>query len=67
MSEATILVERCGARRPPGRDKLLELVYEELRRLATSKMAREASGHTLQPTDWCMKRGCDCGRQESKI
>jgi len=25
-------------------------VYEELRRLATQKMARESAGHTLQPT-----------------
>ncbi|HWY32732.1 MAG TPA: ECF-type sigma factor, partial [Candidatus Acidoferrum sp.] len=29
---------------------LLELLYEELRRLATCKMAREVPGHTLQPT-----------------
>jgi len=29
---------------------LLETVYNELRRLAASKMAREAPGHTLQPT-----------------
>lgn len=31
-------------------DELLPLVYEELRRLATSKMANEPAGHTLQPT-----------------
>jgi RNA polymerase sigma factor (TIGR02999 family) len=31
-------------------DQLLPLVYEELRRLATYKLAKEASGHTLQPT-----------------
>ena len=30
--------------------QLLPLVYDELRRLATSKMAQENSGHTLQPT-----------------
>ncbi len=30
--------------------QLLPLVYEELRRLATHKMAQEKSGHTLQPT-----------------
>ena len=30
--------------------QLLPLVYDELRRLAAQKMAREASGHTLQPT-----------------
>lgn len=29
---------------------LLPLVYEELRRLAASKMANEAAGNTLQPT-----------------
>jgi RNA polymerase sigma factor (TIGR02999 family) len=29
---------------------LLPLVYEELRRLATHKMASESPGHTLQPT-----------------
>jgi hypothetical protein len=31
-------------------DELLPLVYEELRRLAASKMANEAAGNTLQPT-----------------
>ena len=31
-------------------EKLLPLVYRELRRLAAQRMAREAPGHTLQPT-----------------
>ncbi|HRY48318.1 MAG TPA: sigma-70 family RNA polymerase sigma factor [Candidatus Paceibacterota bacterium] len=31
-------------------EELLPLVYEELRRLAASKMAHEAPGHTLQAT-----------------
>ena len=31
-------------------DKLLPLVYEELRKLAASRMANEAAGQTLQPT-----------------
>lgn len=31
-------------------DKLLSMVYEELRKLAASKMANEAAGNTLQPT-----------------
>jgi RNA polymerase sigma factor (TIGR02999 family) len=31
-------------------DKILPLVYEELRKLAASKMANEAAGNTLQPT-----------------
>jgi RNA polymerase sigma factor (TIGR02999 family) len=31
-------------------DQLVQAVYEELRRLAASKLAREAPGQTLQPT-----------------
>ncbi len=31
-------------------DRLLPLVYEELRKLAAAKMAKEAPGQTLQPT-----------------
>jgi RNA polymerase sigma factor (TIGR02999 family) len=31
-------------------DKLLPVVYDELRRLAASRLARETPGHTLQPT-----------------
>jgi RNA polymerase sigma factor (TIGR02999 family) len=30
--------------------ELLRVVYDELRKLAAQKMAREAPGHTLQPT-----------------
>jgi RNA polymerase sigma factor (TIGR02999 family) len=31
-------------------EALLPLVYDELRRIAAYKMARESAGHTLQPT-----------------
>jgi RNA polymerase sigma factor (TIGR02999 family) len=31
-------------------EELLSLVYEELRRLAAAKLARESDAHTLQPT-----------------
>ena len=31
-------------------DRLLPLVYEELRKLAAQRMAKEAAGQTLQPT-----------------
>lgn len=37
-------------RRQNCRGSLLATVYEELRRLAAAKMARESTGHTLQPT-----------------
>ena len=32
------------------RDRMLKLVYDELRRLAAARLARESPGHTLQPT-----------------
>ena len=51
MSEATILLNAVEQGDPQAADKLLELVYEELRRLAVSKMARETPGQTLQPTE----------------
>jgi RNA polymerase sigma factor (TIGR02999 family) len=35
---------------PKASEELLPLVYEELRRMASQKMAHEAPGHTLQPT-----------------
>jgi RNA polymerase sigma factor (TIGR02999 family) len=50
MGDATQLLADAGSGDPKAADKLLDLVYEELRRLASSKMAREAPGQTLQPT-----------------
>ena len=35
---------------PQGAEKLLPLVYEELRRVAAHRMARQPAGHTLQAT-----------------
>jgi RNA polymerase sigma factor (TIGR02999 family) len=51
MSDATILLGAVEQGDPQAAGKLLELVYDELRRLAVSKMAREAPGQTLQPTE----------------
>ena len=50
MSEATLLLNAVEQGDPKAAEKLLELLYEELRVLAASKMAREAPGQTLQPT-----------------
>lgn len=50
MSDATLLLTALDQGDPQAAEKLLELVYEELRLLAASKMAREAPGQTLQPT-----------------
>jgi len=50
MSDATVLLTAIEQGEPDAAEKLLELVYDELRRLAASKMAYEAPGQTLQPT-----------------
>lgn len=50
MSDATVLLTAVEQGDPQAADQLLELVYQELRSLAAGKMAREAPGHTLQPT-----------------
>jgi RNA polymerase sigma factor (TIGR02999 family) len=50
MSDATVLLKAVEDGSPQAAHELLQLVYEELRVLAASKLAREAPGHTLQPT-----------------
>lgn len=50
MSDVTRVIEAIQQGDPKAADELLPLVYEELRKLAASKMANEAAGHTLQPT-----------------
>ena len=46
----TELLNAVDRRDQGSAEQLLTAVYDELRRLAAHKMAREASGHTLQPT-----------------
>ncbi len=48
--EVTPLLQRINAGDPTAAEELLPLVYEELRRLAASRMARESPGQTLQAT-----------------
>jgi RNA polymerase sigma factor (TIGR02999 family) len=50
MEPVTQVLQAVGAGEQHAAEKLLPLVYEELRRLAAAKMAQEASGQTLQPT-----------------
>ena len=50
MSDVTQILDRVQAGDPKAAEELLPLVYDELRRLAAAKMARELPGHTLQPT-----------------
>ena len=50
MSNATVLLTAVERGDPKAADELLDLVYQELRQLATRKMAQELRGQTLQPT-----------------
>jgi len=50
MSDVPQLLNAIEQGDPHAADKLLPLVYDELRRLAASTLAREQAGQTLQPT-----------------
>ena len=50
MSDATVMLAAIKAGDSKAAEELLVLVYDELRRLAASKLAHEAPGQTLQPT-----------------
>jgi RNA polymerase sigma factor (TIGR02999 family) len=50
MSDVTQLLEAIGRGEPQRARELLPIVYEELRRLANARLAREATGQTLQST-----------------
>jgi RNA polymerase sigma factor (TIGR02999 family) len=50
MSDATVMLAAIEAGDSEAAEKLLGVVYDELRRLAASKLALEAPGQTLQPT-----------------
>ena len=49
--DATRLLSRIEAGDPSAQEELLPLLYDELRDIAGACMARERSGHTLQPTE----------------
>lgn len=46
----TDLLISAGGGDERARDRMLPLVYQELRRIAATYMSRERDGHTLQPT-----------------
>ena len=50
MSDITLMLQAVARGERQASSDLLPLVYEELRQLAGARMAREASGQTLQPT-----------------
>ena len=71
MSEITHLLNAIGGGDAQAVDRLMTLVYQELRRLAAQKMAAEASSNTLQPTAlvheaWLKLGGAEKLRFENK-
>jgi RNA polymerase sigma factor (TIGR02999 family) len=50
MPDLTLILQKIERGDAAAGDELLPLVYQELRRLAASKMSRESAAHTLQPT-----------------
>jgi RNA polymerase sigma factor (TIGR02999 family) len=50
MSDLPGLLQAAAAQDPQSAEKLLPLMYEELRRVAAAKIARQPAGQTLQPT-----------------
>jgi hypothetical protein len=50
MSEVTRILQTLADGDAQAGSRLLPLVYDELRRLASRQLAREAPGQTLQPT-----------------
>jgi RNA polymerase sigma factor (TIGR02999 family) len=50
MSDATLILAEIESGNPEAAERLLVLVYDELRRLAASKLATESPDQTLQPT-----------------
>jgi RNA polymerase sigma-70 factor, ECF subfamily len=49
-TEVTTLLERMREGDASSREQILELLYEELRRIARHHLRGERDGHTLQPT-----------------
>jgi len=50
VSEITTILDRAAGGEARASEELLPLVYEELRKLAASRMASESDNSTLQPT-----------------
>jgi DNA-binding GntR family transcriptional regulator len=50
MSQVTQIMHAIAEGDPEAASQLLPLVYDELRKLAAQRLARESPGQTLQPT-----------------
>jgi RNA polymerase sigma factor (TIGR02999 family) len=50
VQDVTLILHQIESGDPKAQERLLELVYAELRQLAAAKLSRELAGQTLQPT-----------------
>jgi RNA polymerase sigma factor (TIGR02999 family) len=50
MSDVTLILDAISRGESQASEKLLPLVYDDLRKLAAARMFQESAGHTLQPT-----------------
>jgi RNA polymerase sigma factor (TIGR02999 family) len=50
MNEVTQILDQLPGQDPTGAEKLLPLIYDELRKLAAQRLANEPSGQSLQAT-----------------
>jgi RNA polymerase sigma factor (TIGR02999 family) len=50
VPDITVILNRAGKGDPTAAEQLLPLIYDELRKLASAKMARESREYTLQAT-----------------
>jgi RNA polymerase sigma factor (TIGR02999 family) len=48
--DITVILQRIERGEEQAAERLLPLVYDQLRQLAAARMANESAGHTLQPT-----------------
>jgi len=58
MSEVTRILSAIEQGDPHAPDRLLPLVYDELRKLAAQKLAQEKPARRSRPRRWRMKRTC---------
>jgi ECF sigma factor len=50
MTEVAQILRQIEAGEPVAAERLMPLVYEELKKLAAARLAQEHPGQTLQPT-----------------
>ena len=66
-SEITLLLQRIDSGDESAAEKLLPIVYRDLRRLAAARLSREPPGQTLQATalvhEGWLRLGADCQPQ----